>query len=136
MIRLQHPSALVRAVTRRRVLGGGVAGAGVLLAAACGQAGGASSAPKPALFKEHTVLRYQSYKNPEELAVFQQGVQRWAERVGNVEVQTDIVPQGEYIEKLLVRIAGGDPPDMMEVNYRMSSDSIMRSTLLHLTARV
>ena len=50
------------------------------------------------------MLRYQSYKNPEELAVFQQGVQRWTERVGNVEVQTDIVPQGEYIEKLLVRI--------------------------------
>src|SRR5690242_8902922 len=99
MIRLQHPSALVRTVTRRRVLGAGVAGAGILLAA-CGQSGSATSASKPVLFKEHTVLRYQSYKNPEELAVFQQGVQRWAERVGNVEVQTDIVPQGEYIEKL------------------------------------
>ena len=82
------------------------------------------------------MLRYQSYKNPEELAVFQQGVQRWVERVGNVEVQTDIVPQGEYIEKLLVRISGGDPPDMMEVNDRMSSDFIMRSTLLELTDRI
>ena len=56
--------------------------------------------------------------------------------MGNVEVQTDIVPQSEYIEKLLVRIAGGDPPDMMEVNDRMSSDFIMRSTLLELTDRI
>jgi multiple sugar transport system substrate-binding protein len=109
-------------------------GAGVL--AACARGGTPAAGGRSALFKERTVLRYQSYKNPEELAVFLQGVQRWAERVGNVEVQTDVVPQGEYIEKLLVRIAGGDPPDMMEVNDRMSSDFIMRNTLLDLTDRI
>jgi len=62
------------------------------------------------IFKEKTVLLYQSYKNPEELAVFLQAVDRWVERTPNVEVRTDVVPQGEYIEKLLVRIAAGDPP--------------------------
>jgi multiple sugar transport system substrate-binding protein len=130
--------AIGRGLTRRRLSGGALGGAlglaGVL--AACAPAGPAPGAAGPALFKERTVLRYQSYKNPEELAVFQQGVQRWAERVGNVEVQTDIVPQGEYIEKLLVRISGGDPPDMMEVNDRMSSDFIMRGTLLDVTDRI
>lgn len=110
-----------------------VAGAGLpAVLAACGSAG--ATPAKPATFKERTTLLYQSYKNPEELAVFQSAVQRWTERVGNVEVKTDIVPQGEYIEKLLVRIVGGDPPDMMEVNDRMSSDFIMRNTLLDLTS--
>jgi multiple sugar transport system substrate-binding protein len=124
-------------MTRRDMIGQavlGASGAGVL--AACARAGAPAAGGRPALFKERTVLRYQSYKNPEELAVFLQGVQRWAERAGNVEVQTDVVPQGEYIEKLLVRIAGGDPPDMMEVNDRMSSDFIMRNTLLDLTDRI
>jgi len=132
----QGDSAAARQPTRRTIVRGAAALAGMGILAACGQAAGGGSAGAKGLFKEHTVLRYQSYKNPEELTVFQQGVQRWAERVGNVEVQTDIVPQSEYIEKLLVRIAGGDPPDMMEVNDRMSSDFIMRSTLLDLTDRI
>lgn len=136
---LRQPRATGRdgRTTRRGLARGASAltASGVL--AACGQAGGAGGTDaKPALFKERTVLRYQSYKNPEELAVFQQGVQRWVERVRNVEVQTDLVPQGEYIEKLLVRIVGGDPPDMMEVNDRMSSDFIMRNTLLEVTDRI
>lgn len=137
MIPKQEPAGgTARRATRRGVARGAAALAGLGVLSACGQAGGSPGAARPALFKERTVLRYQSYKNPEELAVFQQGVQRWVERVGNVEVQTDIVPQGEYIEKLLVRISGGDPPDMMEVNDRMSSDFIMRGTLLELTDRI
>jgi multiple sugar transport system substrate-binding protein len=123
-----------RGLTRRRLSGGALGLAGVL--AACSPAGPAPGPAGRTLFGERTVLRYQSYKNPEELAVFQQGVRRWAERVGNVEVQTDIVPQGEYIEKLLVRISGGDPPDMMEVNDRMSSDFVVRGALLDVTDRI
>jgi multiple sugar transport system substrate-binding protein len=125
-------------VTRRGFLGRaapGLAGGGALAAlAACGPAGGAPA--RPNAFKERVTLHYQSYKNPEELAVFLQAVDAWAQRVGNVEVKTDVVPQGEYIEKLLVRIAGGDPPDVMEVNDRMSSDFIMRGALLDLTTLI
>ena len=115
-------------VARLAVLGSG----GVL--AACGQSAG--TATRPNEFRERVTLSYQSYKNPEELAVFLQAVENWAQKVGNVEVKTDVVPQGEYIEKLLVRISGGDPPDVMEVNDRMSSDFIMRGTLLDLTDRI
>src|SRR5438093_9357354 len=131
-----HNLVSMGARSRRAIFAALAAGGAAGVLAACGQGAAAPGGAKPGLFKERTVLRYQSYKNPEELAVFQQGVQRWVERVGNVEVQTDIVPQSEYIEKLLVRIAGGDPPDMMEVNDRMSSDFIMRSTLLELTDRI
>jgi multiple sugar transport system substrate-binding protein len=122
-------------MTRRRVFERGVAvvAAGGVLAA-CGPAGGPGA--KPNAFQERVTLHYQSYKNPEELAVFMQAVERWTQRVGNVEVKTDLVPQGEYIEKLLVRIAGGDPPDMMEVNDRMSSDFIVRGTLMDLTPMI
>src|SRR5262249_25039593 len=75
--------------SRRSVLGAASPAAGAALLGACGQAAGPSgSVGKQGLFRTKTVLRYQSYKNPEELAVFQQGVQRWAERIGNVEVQT------------------------------------------------
>jgi multiple sugar transport system substrate-binding protein len=104
------------------------------LAAACARVGAPGPGEKrEGIFKEKTVLLYQSYKNPEELAVFLQAVDRWVERTPNVEVRTDVVPQGEYIEKLLVRIAAGDPPDVMEVNDRMASDFIFRDTLTDLT---
>ena len=126
-----------RAVTRRRFLErAALAAAGSSVLAACGQAGTGGSPASANVFKERVTLQYQSYKNPEELAVFLQAVEGWAQRVGNVEVKTDVVPQGEYIEKLLVRISGGDPPDVMEVNDRMSSDFIMRGTLLDLTDRI
>jgi multiple sugar transport system substrate-binding protein len=121
--------------TRRRVLVGlaAAASAGGVLAS-CDRMG--ATPDKASVFKERVTLHYQSYKNPEELAVFMQAVDGWAQRVGNVEVKTDIVPQGEYIEKLLVRITAGDPPDMMEVVDRMSSDFIVRGTLLDLTSLI
>jgi len=68
--------------------------------------------------------------------VFLDAAERWTQKVGNVAVKSDVVPQGEYIEKLLVRISGGDPPDVMKVNDRMSSDVTMRGTLLKLTDRI
>lgn len=128
-------SLVVTPLTRRAFISCAVpAMASVGVLAACGQAGGTPA--KPSAFKERVTLHYQSYKNPEELAVFLQSVGGWAQKVGNVEVKTDVVPQGEYIDKLLVRITGGDPPDMMEVNDRMSSDFIMRGTLLDMTTLI
>jgi multiple sugar transport system substrate-binding protein len=124
---------------RRQVfgrLGPLLAGSALLGTGAACAPGGGGPAGRPNAFRERTTLSYQSYKNPEELAVFLQAVEGWAQRVGNVEVKTDVVPQGEYIEKLLVRIAGGDPPDVMEVNDRMSSDFIVRGTLLDLTSLI
>src|SRR6266542_259846 len=125
---------MVKQATRRTTVASlaELASGGIL--AACGQAG--ATRARSNAFREGVTLNYQSYKNPEELAVFLQAVERWSQKVGNVEVKTDVVPQGEYIEKLLVRIAGGDPPDVMEVNDRMSSDFIMRGALLELTDRI
>ncbi|MFJ7044524.1 ABC transporter substrate-binding protein [Streptomyces sp. NPDC101112] len=65
------------------------------------------------------VLRYTWWGNPDRAARTQQAVDLFEKKHPGIEVQTSFSGYDAYKQKLATQAAGGDAPDVMQLDYRM-----------------
>src|ERR1044072_5631626 len=65
------------------------------------------------------VLRYTWWGNPDRAARTQEAVDLFEKKHPGIEVQTSFSGYDAYKQKLATQAAGGDAPDVMQLDYRM-----------------
>lgn len=79
-----------------------------------------------------TVLRYTWWGNPDRAARTQEAVALFEKEHPGVEVQTSFAGYEAYKQKLATQAAGGDAPDVMQLDYRQIDQYASGSILLDL----
>ncbi|UUN29900.1 ABC transporter substrate-binding protein [Streptomyces sp. FIT100] len=82
-----------------------------------------------------TVLRYTWWGNPDRAARTEQAVALFEERHPGIEVQTSFAGYEAYKQKLATQAAGGDAPDVMQLDYRQIDQYASGGVLLDLGTR-
>ncbi|WP_159774403.1 ABC transporter substrate-binding protein [Streptomyces sp. HM190] len=96
----------------------GKSSATAVVLALCAVLGGCSDPPEPG-GDGRVVLRYTWWGNPDRAARTQQAVDLFEKKHPGVEVQTSFSGYDAYKQKLATQAAGGDAPDVMQLDYRM-----------------
>ncbi|MGP4047589.1 ABC transporter substrate-binding protein [Streptomyces sp. 2A115] len=78
------------------------------------------------------VLRYTWWGNPDRAARTEEAVALFEERNPGVDVQTSFSGYDAYKQKLATQAAGGDAPDVMQLDYRMIDQYASGGVLLDL----
>lgn len=95
----------------------------VLVVSGCG--GGASGGK--------TALKFVWWGNDDRAKVTEQAVKLFEERNPDIDVTTSFQAFGSYWEKLATETAGGNAPDVMQMDYRYLNEYAGRNALLDLT---
>ena len=114
---------------RRSSKGVAVTAAGLALGAvltACSGTDGSTSAGGK------VVLRYTWWGNPDRAARTQSAVDLFEKKHPDVDVQTSFAGYDAYKQKLATQAAGGDAPDVMQLDYRMIDQYASGGVLLDL----
>ncbi len=82
------------------------------------------------------VLQYTWWGNPDRAARTEEAVALFEERHPGVEVQTSFAGYEAYKQKLATQAAGGDAPDVMQLDYRMIDQYASGGVLLDLRGEV
>lgn len=98
-----------------------------LCAALAGCAGGETRAAGG-----QTVLRFAWWGNPDRAARTQEAVELFEKRHPGIEVQTSFAGYDTYVQKLATQAAGGDAPDVMQLDYRQINQYATAGVLLDL----
>lgn len=109
---------------RKAALAAGLA-LGAVLTACSGPDGSTSAGGK-------VVLRYTWWGNPDRAARTQEAVDLFEQRHPDVDVQTSFAGYEAYKQKLATQAAGGDAPDVMQLDYRMIDQYASGGVLLDL----
>lgn len=115
--------------SRRSRTGVAVTAAGLALGAvltACSGTDGSTSAGGK------VVLRYTWWGNPDRAARTQSAVDLFEKKHPDVDVQTSFAGYDAYKQKLATQAAGGDAPDVMQLDYRMIDQYASGGVLLDL----
>ena len=110
--------------SRKAALAAGLA-LGAVLTACSGTDGSTSAGGK-------VVLRYTWWGNPDRAARTQEAVDLFEEKHPDVDVQTSFAGYEAYKQKLATQAAGGDAPDVMQLDYRMIDQYASGGVLLDL----
>jgi multiple sugar transport system substrate-binding protein len=81
------------------------------------------------------VLRYTWWGNPDRAARTQAAVDLFEERHPGIDVQTSFAGYEAYKQKLATQAAGGDAPDVMQLDYRMIDQYASGGVLLDLAGQ-
>ncbi|NGO68577.1 ABC transporter substrate-binding protein [Streptomyces boncukensis] len=92
--------------------------------AACGGGSGGSGGK--------TVLRYSWWGNPDRAARTEKAIALFEKQHPGIEVQTSFSGYDTYIQKLATQAAGGDAPDVMQLDYRQINQYAQGGVLLDL----
>lgn len=116
----------MRKVSRRRVLGGavllGAGAAGLTSLAACGNGGGNGAAAN---------LRFAWWGNPERDRRTEEAVAAFSSRADRG-VDTEPSSWDEYWSRLATQVSGGNPPDLIQMDYQFIAEYAGRGALLEL----
>lgn len=118
------PRKQCRMRRRKAALAAGLA-LGAVLTACSGPDGSTSAGGK-------VVLRYTWWGNPDRAARTQEAVDLFEEKHPDVDVQTSFAGYDAYKQKLATQAAGGDAPDVMQLDYRMIDQYASGGVLLDL----
>ncbi|MEU2863037.1 ABC transporter substrate-binding protein [Streptomyces mirabilis] len=99
------------------------------LAAGCSGSGGSSGTGGK------VVLRYTWWGNPDRAARTEQAVSLFEKKHPGIQVQTSFAGYDAYKQKLATQAAGGDAPDVMQLDYRMIDQYASGGVLLDLGKR-
>ncbi|TRO59614.1 MULTISPECIES: ABC transporter substrate-binding protein [unclassified Streptomyces] len=92
----------------------------------CSDTGGSSSAGG------NVVLRYTWWGNPDRAARTQEAIDLFEKKFPDIVVQTSFSGYDAYKQKLATQAAGGDAPDVMQLDYRMIDQYASGGVLLDL----
>ena len=81
------------------------------------------------------VLRYTWWGNPDRAARTQAAVDLFEKRNPGIDIQTSFAGYEAYKQKLATQAAGGDAPDVMQLDYRMIDQYASGGVLLDLAER-
>ncbi|MGW6735511.1 ABC transporter substrate-binding protein [Streptomyces sp. NPDC055013] len=95
------------------------------MAAGCGESGESVGGGK-------VVLRYTWWGNPDRAERTEQAVALFEKRHPNIQVQTSFSAYDAYKQKLATQAAGGDAPDVMQLDYRQIDQYASGDVLLDL----
>jgi multiple sugar transport system substrate-binding protein len=73
-------------------------------------------------------LRYTWWGNPDRAARTQEAVDLFEKKHPGIDVQTSFAGYEPYKQKLATQAAGGDAPDVMQLDYRMIDQYARRRT--------
>lgn len=132
-----HPLARVNAPVSRRaflrrtgLLGAGALAAGTIgpsLLAACSSSSGPSSGS----------LSVYNWGNADEATLYNKALAAFAKAHGNLAVQDSVVPVtlwGDYVDKLAIEVAGGKPPDLINIAMEGTRLAVSKNLLRPLDA--
>ncbi|WP_327698456.1 ABC transporter substrate-binding protein [Streptomyces sp. NBC_00459] len=112
--------------SRRAVVAAGLAVTLCAVLVSCSGPDGSTSAGGK------VVLRYTWWGNPDRAARTQAAVDLFEKRYPDVDVQTSFAGYDAYKQKLATQAAGGDAPDVMQLDYRMIDQYASGGVLLDL----
>ncbi|MEV7090733.1 ABC transporter substrate-binding protein [Streptomyces sp. NPDC093085] len=95
---------------------------------ACGGPGGTSGGSQ-------VTLRYSWWGNPDRAARTNEAVALFQRKHPGIEVQTSFAGYDAYKQKLATQAAGGDAPDVMQLDYRMIDQYATGGVLLDLSSQ-
>ncbi|GHH80618.1 ABC transporter substrate-binding protein [Streptomyces capitiformicae] len=101
--------------------------------ALCAVLAGCSDADESSRAGGKVVLRYTWWGNPDRAAKTQAAVDLFEERNPGIDVQTSFTGYEAYKQKLATQAAGGDAPDVMQLDYRMIDQYATGGVLLDLS---
>jgi multiple sugar transport system substrate-binding protein len=104
-----------------------MAAVGILLSAtaACGSDGeGASSGP--------VTIRFDWWGNPDRATVTEKAIDEFERKNPDIKVETSYAEFGAYFQKLATQIAGGNAPDVLQMDYRYVREYADRNVLADL----
>ncbi len=110
----------MKAISRRTF---GVLGLGAAALAATGQTAGAQAG---------TRLRAYWWGNPERDRRTRAALDAYQAKNANVQISSESLGWGDYWTKLATQTAGGNPPDLIQMDYRYIYEYSRRGTLLAL----
>jgi multiple sugar transport system substrate-binding protein len=121
---------------RRRNRSGGaaraftIAAVGALLAAtaACGSDDGAGSGAGGG----PVTIRFDWWGNPDRAAVTEKALDEFERKNPDIKVETSYAEFGAYFQKLATQIAGGNAPDVLQMDYRYVREYADRNVLADL----
>ncbi|GAB3903833.1 hypothetical protein GCM10029964_096400 [Kibdelosporangium lantanae] len=102
-----------------------LAAVALLLAAGCGGSG-----------DSRTTLRFVWWGNEDRATVTEQAVKLFEDRNPGIDVRTSFQNFQTYWEKLATETAGGNPPDVLQMDYRYLNEYAGRGVLLDLGTQV
>jgi multiple sugar transport system substrate-binding protein len=97
----------------------------LLLATACGSGGG-----------DKVTLRFVWWGNQDRATVTEQAIKLFTDRNPGIEVRTSFQNFQTYWEKLATETAGGNPPDVLQMDYRYLNEYAGRGVLMDLGTQV
>jgi multiple sugar transport system substrate-binding protein len=117
----------VNSMNRRQFLGGSSAlfGAGVLGLAGCGPGTGSSS-------DGATSIQFAWWGNPERDKRTRAAIQAYEKRHKDVAIRDQVTNWDDYWDKLATNVAGGNPPDLIQMDYAYITEYARNGQLLAL----
>ncbi|MQA01985.1 MAG: extracellular solute-binding protein [Streptosporangiales bacterium] len=96
------------AISRRKLLGIGAGAAGLLFLPSCGRGGGSGNG----------TLTFQTFGTPEAEKAFQATIDKYMAKNPDVTVKLDLVPFPQHYQTLDTRLAAGEGPDLVRIQYQ------------------
>lgn len=105
----------------------------VLFAAAflLSQAAGCSS--KSPHGKDKTLIKVACWGTPEELRIITSAIENWQKDHPSIAVKIEHTNYGDYVSKILTRIAGGTPPDIVFTEVDIFANFYFKDAFMDLT---
>jgi multiple sugar transport system substrate-binding protein len=122
-----------RSIDRRQFLIGGAIGTGALALAACG-ATGASSSPSPAAGGDGANLVLSSWPTTNALKTFKGFADQYHASHGGTVITVAVTPTTNFDEWMGIRLAGGQAPDIIRMQYQQAGRYIRNGGLLNIAS--
>ncbi|UUU25768.1 ABC transporter substrate-binding protein [Streptomyces sp. DSM 40750] len=103
--------------------------------ALCAALAGCSGTDEASGVSGQAVLRYTWWGNPDRAARTQAAVELFEKQNPGIDVQTSFAGYEAYKQKLATQAAGGDAPDVMQLDYRMIDQYASGGVLLDLAGQ-